>query len=118
MDSDGDGETELIEKHQMQAQVREKENISKRRTSQKGEHLKKENISKRRTSQKGEHLKKENIMAYQSINPFNGEVLQRFDQHTDAQMESALAKADNIFQNIWSKQRSPTVPRSWAGPLP
>jgi succinate-semialdehyde dehydrogenase/glutarate-semialdehyde dehydrogenase len=42
-------------------------------------------------------------MAYQSINPFNGESLQRFDQQTDAQMESALAKADSTFQNIWSK---------------
>ena len=26
-----------------------------------------------------------------------------FDQHTDAQMESALAKADSTFQNVWSK---------------
>ena len=42
-------------------------------------------------------------MAYQSINPFNGELLQRFDQQTDAQMESALAKADSTFQNVWSK---------------
>jgi len=42
-------------------------------------------------------------MAYQSINPFNGELLQRFDQLTDAQMESALAKADSTFQNVWSK---------------
>ena len=42
-------------------------------------------------------------MAYQSINPFNGELLQRFDQHTDAQMESALAKAESTFQHIWSK---------------
>jgi succinate-semialdehyde dehydrogenase / glutarate-semialdehyde dehydrogenase len=42
-------------------------------------------------------------MAYQSINPLNGELLQKFDQHTDAQMESALAKADSTFQNVWSK---------------
>ncbi len=42
-------------------------------------------------------------MAYQSINPFNGELLQKFDQHTDAQMESALAKAESTFQHIWSK---------------
>jgi len=42
-------------------------------------------------------------MAYQSINPFNGELLQTFDQHTDAQMESALAKADSTFQYVWSK---------------
>ncbi len=42
-------------------------------------------------------------MAYQSVNPFNGELLQRFDQHTDAEMESALAKAESTFQNVWSK---------------
>ncbi len=42
-------------------------------------------------------------MAYQSINPFNGELLQRFDQQTDAQLEIALAKADSTFQNVWSK---------------
>jgi len=42
-------------------------------------------------------------MAYQSINPLNGELLQKFDQHTDAQMESALAKADSTFQSVWSK---------------
>jgi len=42
-------------------------------------------------------------MAYQSINPLNGELLQKFDQHTDAQMERALAKADSTFQHVWSK---------------
>jgi succinate-semialdehyde dehydrogenase/glutarate-semialdehyde dehydrogenase len=42
-------------------------------------------------------------MAYQSINPLNGELLQKFDQHTDVQMESALAKADSTFQTVWSK---------------
>ena len=41
-------------------------------------------------------------MAYQSVNPFSGELLQTFDQHTDAQMEGALAKADSTFQNVWS----------------
>jgi len=53
---------------------------------------------------KREHRKnKEKIMAYQSINLLNGELLQKFDQHTDAQMESALAEADSTFQNVWSK---------------
>jgi succinate-semialdehyde dehydrogenase / glutarate-semialdehyde dehydrogenase len=42
-------------------------------------------------------------MAYQSINPFNGELLQTFDQLTDSQVESALAKADSTFQKVWSK---------------
>jgi acyl-CoA reductase-like NAD-dependent aldehyde dehydrogenase len=30
-------------------------------------------------------------------------LVQRFDQHTDVQMEGALAKADSTFQRIWSK---------------
>lgn len=42
-------------------------------------------------------------MAYQSINPFNGELLKSFDQLTDAQMESAVARADNTFHDVWSK---------------
>jgi succinate-semialdehyde dehydrogenase/glutarate-semialdehyde dehydrogenase len=42
-------------------------------------------------------------VAYQSVNPYNGELVQRFDQHTDAQMEGALAKADSTFQRTWSK---------------
>ena len=41
-------------------------------------------------------------MAYQSVNPFSGELLQSFDRLTDSQMESALAKADSTFQDIWS----------------
>ena len=41
-------------------------------------------------------------MAYQSVNPFNGQLLKRFDQHTDLQMESALAKAESTFQHVWS----------------
>jgi succinate-semialdehyde dehydrogenase/glutarate-semialdehyde dehydrogenase len=42
-------------------------------------------------------------MAYQSINPANGEILRRFDQHTDEQMQIALATADNTYQHIWSR---------------
>ncbi len=42
-------------------------------------------------------------MAYQSVNPANGEILRRFDQHTDEQMQSALATADSTYQHIWSK---------------
>ena len=41
-------------------------------------------------------------MAYQSVNPFNGLLLKRFDQHTDLQMESALAKAESSFRHAWS----------------
>jgi succinate-semialdehyde dehydrogenase/glutarate-semialdehyde dehydrogenase len=43
------------------------------------------------------------IMEYQSVNPANGEVLRSFDQHTDEQMRSALATADNTYRSVWSK---------------
>jgi succinate-semialdehyde dehydrogenase / glutarate-semialdehyde dehydrogenase len=43
-------------------------------------------------------------MAYQSVNPFNGEVLRTFDQHTDQQMEQMLATADRAFRQVWSKK--------------
>ena len=41
-------------------------------------------------------------MAYQSVNPFTGELMRRFDGHTDSQMKSALAAADSAFQRVWS----------------
>ena len=41
-------------------------------------------------------------MAYQSVNPFNGEVLHTFEEHTDWQMERMLASADKAFREIWS----------------
>jgi succinate-semialdehyde dehydrogenase/glutarate-semialdehyde dehydrogenase len=43
-------------------------------------------------------------MPYQTVNPFNGEVLRTFDQHTDQQMEQMLANADKTFREIWSKK--------------
>ena len=46
-------------------------------------------------------------MAYQSINPFNGQALQSFDQHSDAQMEGALVKAEDTFQHVWSTATFP-----------
>lgn len=41
-------------------------------------------------------------MTYQTINPFSGELLKRFDRHSDLQMEGALATADIAFQKRWS----------------
>jgi succinate-semialdehyde dehydrogenase / glutarate-semialdehyde dehydrogenase len=41
-------------------------------------------------------------VAYQSVNPFNEEVLRTFEQHTDQQMEGMLATADKTFHEIWS----------------
>jgi succinate-semialdehyde dehydrogenase/glutarate-semialdehyde dehydrogenase len=42
-------------------------------------------------------------MAYQSINPFTGELLRTFDPLTDAQVESALGQADGAFRRTWSR---------------
>src|SRR5712672_1884972 len=42
-------------------------------------------------------------MGYQSVNPANGEILRSFDQHSDEQMQSALATAENTYRRIWSK---------------
>jgi succinate-semialdehyde dehydrogenase/glutarate-semialdehyde dehydrogenase len=43
-------------------------------------------------------------MAYQSVNPFNGEVMRTFDQHTDQQMEQMLVTADRTFREVWSRK--------------
>jgi succinate-semialdehyde dehydrogenase/glutarate-semialdehyde dehydrogenase len=44
-------------------------------------------------------------VAYQSVNPATGEVLQRFEEHTDDQMMEALAAADTIYRESWSVAR-------------
>jgi succinate-semialdehyde dehydrogenase/glutarate-semialdehyde dehydrogenase len=49
-------------------------------------------------------LSRSNGMAYQSVNPFNGEVLRTFDEHSDQQMELMLAAADRTFREVWSKK--------------
>ena len=40
-------------------------------------------------------------MAYQSTNPYNGQVLQTFEQISDAQLEEALGQASNCFEGEW-----------------
>jgi len=37
-------------------------------------------------------------MAYSSVNPFNGELLQKFEMLTDAQLEEKLAAADSCYR--------------------
>ena len=39
---------------------------------------------------------------YQSINPYNGEVLRTFETHTDAEMWAALALASKVFRERWA----------------
>jgi len=41
-------------------------------------------------------------MSYQSINPFNGELVKSFDEHTDQQLETATATAATCFDS-WRK---------------
>ena len=40
-------------------------------------------------------------MAYQSTNPYNGKVLQTFEQISDAQLEEHLQQASDCFENVW-----------------
>jgi succinate-semialdehyde dehydrogenase / glutarate-semialdehyde dehydrogenase len=50
-------------------------------------------------------------MSYQSVNPFNGELLRNFDQHTDQQMEQMLASADQAFAASGPERRFEAVPK-------
>lgn len=40
-------------------------------------------------------------MAYQSTNPYTGQVLQTFDELSDAQLEEKLQRAADCFENDW-----------------
>ena len=40
-------------------------------------------------------------MAYQSTNPYNGKVLQTFEQTSDAQLEEHLKQASDCFETLW-----------------
>ena len=42
-------------------------------------------------------------MAYQSTNPYNGEVGKTFDEISDAQLEANVKAADDCFRNHWRK---------------
>src|ERR1700730_5914430 len=50
-----------------------------------------------------ESEEKTTTMAYQSVNPANGEILRSFDQHTDEQMLTALATAEETYRSVWSR---------------
>lgn len=41
-------------------------------------------------------------MAYRSLNPFTEQKVQEFTEHTDAEVEVALAKAHALFKSDWS----------------
>lgn len=42
-------------------------------------------------------------MAYRTLNPYTEEIVQQFAEHTDGQVETALAKADALYRSSWSK---------------
>lgn len=42
-------------------------------------------------------------MAYRTLNPFTEQTVQEFAEHTDDQVEAALARADALYQSNWSK---------------
>ena len=42
-------------------------------------------------------------MAYASINPANGKLIQNFQEHDDSQVEVALASAEKTFLS-WSRE--------------
>ncbi|ADK99647.1 NAD-dependent succinate-semialdehyde dehydrogenase [Brevundimonas subvibrioides] len=42
-------------------------------------------------------------MAYRTLNPFTEQLVREYPEHTDAQVEAALAKADALFRSDWSQ---------------
>lgn len=48
-------------------------------------------------------------MSYQSVNPATGELIKKFANHTDAEIQSALAVAHALYKSAWSK--GPIGPR-------
>jgi succinate-semialdehyde dehydrogenase/glutarate-semialdehyde dehydrogenase len=41
-------------------------------------------------------------MAYQTINPYTEQLVKAFRDHTDAQLEAIIAKAEETYENDWS----------------
>ena len=42
-------------------------------------------------------------MAYRTLNPFTEQTVKIYAEHTDAEVEAALAKADALFRSDWSR---------------
>ncbi|HCF7759005.1 NAD-dependent succinate-semialdehyde dehydrogenase [Pseudomonas aeruginosa] len=42
-------------------------------------------------------------MAYRTLNPYTEQTIEVFTEHTDAEVEGALAKADALYQSEWSR---------------
>ncbi|WP_431223181.1 NAD-dependent succinate-semialdehyde dehydrogenase [Serratia sp. L9] len=52
-------------------------------------------------------------MPYQTVNPFNNQLIKEYIPHSDEQVQQALAQADDLYQSNWSKgeinQRLPVL---------
>ncbi|HEI8865863.1 TPA: NAD-dependent succinate-semialdehyde dehydrogenase [Serratia odorifera] len=52
-------------------------------------------------------------MAYQTINPFNNQLIKEYTPHSDQQIEQALAQADALYHSAWARgdiaQRLPVL---------
>lgn len=42
-------------------------------------------------------------MAYKTVNPYTEKTIREYPEHTDAEVESALANADALFRSEWSR---------------
>ena len=47
-------------------------------------------------------------MPYESINPYDGKLLELFKEHTDKELEAAVSTAATCFTK-WRHSRSPSV---------
>jgi succinate-semialdehyde dehydrogenase / glutarate-semialdehyde dehydrogenase len=43
-------------------------------------------------------------MAYRSINPYNDKILKTFDDISDSALESAVSRAELVFDTLWSRE--------------
>ena len=43
-------------------------------------------------------------MQYQTINPYTEELVRTFPLHTDAEIESIIAKAEKTYETDWSRE--------------
>jgi succinate-semialdehyde dehydrogenase / glutarate-semialdehyde dehydrogenase len=49
-------------------------------------------------------------MAYRTLNPYTEQAIREFPEHTDAEVEAALKKADTLFHSAWSRgERAPRL---------
>ena len=52
-------------------------------------------------------------MAYQTVNPFNNQLIKAYPNHSDADIEATLRQADALYHSEWAKgsidQRLPVL---------